>query len=79
LRRDIARALATAGTGARGSDIAQHDASLSPRSGNVFCVPGGRSFHIAGCPIIEGKDGITEVSPREARAHGLEPCKLCTD
>lgn len=44
---------------------------------HVFAVSGGRSFHLAGCPIVEGKDGVRELTPTAAASEGLAPCKLC--
>jgi len=74
LRRDIARAL---------SEPRAHatDAEVTPRAAvaadEVFVVPGGRSYHLAGCPIIEGKDGARALAPVKAMSSGLAPCKLC--
>lgn len=78
LRRDIARAIANAGAGVQSLGARDLD-TTSMRTDAVYAVPGGRSFHLAGCPIIEGKDGVRELRANDARRHGLEPCKLCTD
>ena len=45
-------------------------------SGGVYLVPGGHSFHQAGCPIVEGKNS-TELSLDEAQSAGYTTCKLC--
>jgi hypothetical protein len=44
--------------------------------GTVYGVPGGRSYHFAGCPIIEGKSA-QGMALAEAMQSGLTSCKLC--
>lgn len=44
-------------------------------NGQLYVVPGGRSYHLAGCPILEGKAGVKEIPPEEAPSYS--PCKLC--
>lgn len=69
LREDIANALAAMG----------RTASAAAASGDdrAFSVPGGRSYHLAGCPILEGKNGVRETTRVRAAAAGLAQCKLC--
>jgi hypothetical protein len=73
LRRDLMQAIEAAPGRpvVAGTPVAQR--SLD---GHVYIVPGGRSFHVAGCPIIEGKDG-SEMTQPEAVAAGFTVCKLC--
>jgi hypothetical protein len=76
LRRQMERAVAgmAAGGAPRLSVVSSNP---SPRtSDGVFTVPGGHSYHQAGCPLVEGKNA-TEVSIPEATGSGLVPCKLC--
>jgi len=73
LRRDLMHAVASAPRSAAGAPLA------SPRrsdDGHVYIVPGGRSYHLAGCPIVEGKDG-SELTMPEAVSAGFAACKLC--
>jgi hypothetical protein len=70
LRAVIARALSSAGTR---PDL---DAASS-RPPVIYTVPGGQSYHVSGCPILEGKDGVAEVTRGDAARAGLPPCKLC--
>ncbi len=51
-------------------------AKAGPADGQVYVVPGGRSFHVAGCPLLEGKDGEA-YAPSRARDAGYAACKLC--
>jgi hypothetical protein len=75
LRRDLKGMLSTSGNRFASGNIA-----AAPRSGSddghVYIVPGGRSFHLAGCPIVEGKQG-SEMTPQEAIEAGHSVCKLC--
>lgn len=45
-------------------------------TGTVFALEGGHSYHLAGCPIIEGKT-TRETTARAAVSGGLAMCKLC--
>jgi len=76
LRDDVSRAL----DGSTLQRIPLGGTSLRPRSedGQVYVVPGGRSYHVAGCPIVEGKDA-SELSLPDAAAAGFTTCKLCGD
>jgi hypothetical protein len=69
LRRDIVMALRMGGGG-----VAQHP---SESADVVLLVPGGRSYHLPGCPIPEGKEGVEETSLAEAAGRGFVACKLC--
>jgi len=76
MRRELMQAVRSAPV-----RIAPGDAPAPARrtdDGHVYIVPGGRSFHLAGCPIVEGKDG-SELTEPEAVAAGFTVCKLCGD
>jgi hypothetical protein len=71
-RREMAEAwarMAQSSNGARRAPDAADAAQV------VFVLSGGRSFHVAGCPLLEGKDGVTQTT--RAQASSLAPCKLC--
>jgi hypothetical protein len=76
LRREIARAFAAMGS--RAPDPGVHADTFSSNGHHVFVVPGGRSYHVAGCPILEGKEGVKELQPAQASASGYAACKLCS-
>ena len=75
LRREIARSLAAMSSGA--PDRGVRTDAFSSNGHHVFVVPGGRSYHVAGCPILEGKEGVKELLPAQAAASGYAACKLC--
>jgi uncharacterized integral membrane protein len=72
LRKDLNRALSAvaAGGGSAGG------AARRSGNGQVYVVPGGRSFHLPGCPLLEGKDGEA-YAPARALEAGYTACKLC--
>jgi hypothetical protein len=72
LRRDLFRVLSALST----TDAAPARAGRSATNGQVYVVPGGRSFHVPGCPLLEGKEGEA-YAPGRAVAAGYVPCKLC--
>jgi hypothetical protein len=75
LRREIARIVATMGSVT--SDRSVRTDTSSANGHSVFVVTGGRSYHEAGCPILEGKKGVKELEPAQAVASGYAACKLC--
>lgn len=78
LRRQMERAMEGMAAGGQPRlTVVSSSRNPSPASvGAVIIVPGGRSYHQAGCPIVEGKDG-TELPLAEAVASGFAVCKLC--
>jgi len=75
MRREIAQAIAAIRTGEPDRELRASD--MSSNGHHVFVVPGGRSYHEAGCPILEGKEGVKELQPAQASASGYVSCKLC--
>jgi len=77
LRRDLLSALAE-GIHVNGSaPSAGSKETTAAAATKVFVLEGGHSYHLAGCPILEGKDGISEREPRAAARAGFAMCKLC--
>ncbi|MGH2794161.1 MAG: hypothetical protein ACRDKG_07620 [Actinomycetota bacterium] len=77
LRRDLTRLLSSGGQRFGGASLAPASRGRTD-DGSVYVVPGGRSFHTSGCPIVEGKQG-SEMSLEDARDAGFSVCKLCGD
>jgi len=53
-------------------------AAAPPAGGTVHVVPGGKGYHLAGCPIIEAKQGVREMRLIQAVDGGYVSCKLCS-
>jgi hypothetical protein len=75
LRHEIVKAIAAIRTGVPDRDFQASE--VSSNGHQVYVVPGGRSYHEAGCPILEGKEGVKELQPAQASASGYAACKLC--
>jgi hypothetical protein len=76
LRRDLMRAMTTMASRQPVGGGFQISGGARPDARTVFAVAGGRSYHFAGCPIVEGKQ--TESSSlAEAMSSGLTSCMLC--
>jgi len=75
LRREIAQAIAAMGS--RAPDRGVRTDAFSMNGHHVYVVPGGRSYHQPGCPILEGKEGVKELEAAQAVASGYAACKLC--
>lgn len=79
-RRSVVQALTNTASHTASPSGTAHPATPGPVSnGHVFVVPGGRSFHLPGCPIVEGKEGTEALMPAQAAVAGFAPCKLCGD
>jgi hypothetical protein len=44
---------------------------------DYMVLPGGQSFHLPDCPMLEGKDKASRIKPMTAARRGLMPCPLC--
>jgi hypothetical protein len=74
MHRDLTNVI---GSSSGGGQLRSVPSPKRPASnGGVYLVPGGHSFHQAGCPIVEGKHS-TELSLEEALSAGYTACKLC--
>jgi hypothetical protein len=51
--------------------------AISNGSSTYVVLPGGQSFHLPNCPMLEGKDRQSRVKPETAARRGLTPCPLC--
>ena len=74
LREDLRQAIGSMGS----SRPAYHvgPAGAPSADGQVYVVNGGRSYHFAGCPIVEGKES-SALPLAKARDDGYAACKLC--
>lgn len=77
LRRDLMFLAQSVGGNGQARSVEMADRGDVRDSGQVFVVPGGRSYHVAGCPILEGKEGVKELEASKAIGSGYTACKLC--
>lgn len=75
LRQDLMRAMDLIPSA--GAAPTNGSARAATPAGEVFVLAGGHSYHLAGCPIIEGKENVSSSTARKAIASGFEMCKLC--
>jgi hypothetical protein len=40
-------------------------------------IAGANAYHLAGCRVLEGKEGLMTVTVEQAVAEGLGPCRVC--
>lgn len=52
--------------------------SPGEQSGPVVAVPGGTSYHLPPCVLVESKPGVHPVDGSEVQRLGLVPCPVCT-
>lgn len=52
--------------------------SSTAETGAVVAVPGGTSYHLPGCVLVESKPGVHPVDGAEVDRLGLVPCPVCT-
>jgi hypothetical protein len=75
LRKELGRALRDIRAMPAGEPVSAEGAS--PNGSQVFVLPGGRSYHAASCPLLEGKDGARAMTPAQAVSSAYASCKLC--
>ena len=63
---DAVRAMGGAGSVGRGRATAPG-----------MVVAGASSYHRPDCRLVEGRDNAEHLTPAEARARGLSPCRIC--
>jgi anti-sigma factor RsiW len=54
-----------------------HASNRVPSDMLVIVAEYGKTFHVAGCPFIHGKDSLRTISALEAEREGYTPCVRC--
>lgn len=62
-----------AGGGAGSSRVA----SPAPQDASGLVIAGTASYHVPGCRLVDGRDDADYLTPAEARAGDLKPCRVC--
>ncbi|MDQ1711353.1 MAG: hypothetical protein QOE45_803 [Frankiaceae bacterium] len=51
--------------------------SRAPQDLTGLVVAGSASFHVPGCRLVDGREEVAYLTPDEARARFLMPCRVC--
>jgi hypothetical protein len=49
----------------------------APQDLTGLVVAGSASFHVPGCRLVDGREEVAYLTPDEARARYLAPCRVC--
>jgi hypothetical protein len=52
-------------------------ASAAPQDLTGLVVAGSASYHVPGCRLVDGREEVAYLTPEEARARFLAPCRVC--
>ncbi|MCA1824743.1 MAG: hypothetical protein ABR520_04820 [Mycobacteriales bacterium] len=51
--------------------------SRAPEDLHGLVVAGSASYHVPGCRLVDGREEVSYLTPEEARAKSLQPCRVC--
>jgi hypothetical protein len=51
--------------------------AAAPTDASGLVVAGRASFHKTGCRLVDGREETNYLTPAEAAARGLKPCRVC--
>jgi hypothetical protein len=51
--------------------------ATAPRDLTGLVVAGSASYHVPGCRLVDGREEVAYLTPEEARARYLAPCRVC--
>jgi hypothetical protein len=49
----------------------------APQDLTGLVVAGSASYHVPGCKLVDGREEVAYLTPEEARARYLVPCRVC--
>ena len=49
----------------------------APQDASGLVIAGTASYHVPGCRLVDGREETTYLTPDEARANDLKPCRVC--
>lgn len=52
-------------------------APVTPQDLTGLVVAGSASYHFPGCRLVDGREEVAYLTPEEARARYLAPCRIC--
>ena len=51
--------------------------SRAPQDLTGLVVAGSASYHVPGCRLVDGREDVAYLTPDEAKARFLAPCRVC--
>jgi hypothetical protein len=60
----------------RGGGIGAGSAN-APKDLTGLVVAGSASYHVPGCRLVDGREEVSYLTPEEAQARFLAPCRVC--
>jgi hypothetical protein len=51
--------------------------AAAPQDASGLVVAGTASYHVPGCRLVDGREETSLLTPDEARAQDLKPCRVC--
>jgi hypothetical protein len=51
--------------------------TAAPKDLTGLVVAGSASYHVPGCRLVDGREEVDYLTPEEARARFLQPCRVC--
>ena len=52
-------------------------ADPAPQDASGLVIAGTASYHVPGCRLVDGREETAYLTPAEARANDLKPCRVC--
>ena len=49
----------------------------APEDVSGLVIAGTASYHVPGCRLVDGREETSYLTPSEARANDLKPCRVC--
>jgi len=74
---EVIDALSRSGGGFGGWGGDEVAATQAPRDLTGLVVAGSVSYHVPGCRLVDGREEVSYLTPDEARARFLSPCRVC--
>jgi hypothetical protein len=51
--------------------------SSAPKDLTGLVIAGSASYHVPGCRLVDGREEVDYLTPEEAQARFLQPCRVC--
>jgi len=61
-----------------GGGVALAPGGPLPENLSGLVAAGSASYHVPGCRLVDGRESVSYLTPAEARARALKPCRVCS-